>query len=310
MKVWPQFRSALPWDAAAVSTYFTVSFLFWFVGLVPDLAIARDTTPSLWRRRIYGVFALGWRGSARDWSHYRVAYGLLGGLATPLVVSVHTIVSLDFATAQLPGWHSPIFPPFFVAGAIYSGFAFVLMLVIPIRKIYRLEDVITERHLDACAKLTLATGWIVTYAYATEIFTAWYGANPYERYVHLHARISGPYAFAFWAQIFCNCIVVQALWSKRARRSPALLFAIAILIQIGMWDERFVLIVTSLQRDFLPSSWDRYVPTWIDLGIFVGTVSFFFFNFLLFMRFVPFVPITEVKELKHELAREARREAV
>ena len=301
MNVWPNFRSALPWDAAAVSTYLTVSVLFWYMGLVPDLAVARDASAQRWRRQIYGVFALGWRGSSRDWSHYRVIYGLLAGLATPLVVSVHTVVSMDFATTQLPGWHSPMFPPYFVAGAIYSGFAMVLTLIIPIRRVFRLENVVTERHFENMAKMLLCTGWIVTYAYIIEIFCAWYSGDLYERYVHLFSRPFGPYAFFVWLQYFCNCVVVQVFWSKRARRSTIVLFVAALLINVGMWLERFNLIVTSLQRDFLPSSWGIYVPTPIDGAIFFGTLSFFLFLFLLFLRVVPFIPISELKELRHKL---------
>jgi Ni/Fe-hydrogenase subunit HybB-like protein len=304
MDVWPNFRSALPWDAAAVSTYFVVSFLFWYMGLVPDLAIVRDASKERWRRRLYGVFALGWRGSVRDWSHYRVLYGLLAGLATPLVISVHSIVSMDYAITQLPGWHSPLFPPYFVAGAIYSGFAMVLTLVVPVRRIFGLQNVITERHLENMAKMLLCTGWIVTYSYIVEVFCAWYSGDIFERYVHLYSRPFGPYAVLVWAQLFLNCVVVQVFWSRRARRSPLVLFGAAILINVGMWLERFDLIVTSLQRDFLPSSWHTYVPTPIDGGIFFGTLSFFFFVFLLFLRFVPFVPVGELKELSHSLASE------
>ena len=306
MSVWPNFRSALPWDAAAVTTYLTVSLLFWYMGLVPDLAVMRDASKERWRRRIYGLCALGWRGSSRDWNHYRVIYGLLAGLATPLVVSVHTIVSMDFAITQLPGWHSPMFPPYFVAGAIYSGFAMVLALMIPVRGIFSLQHVITERHLENMAKMLLCTGWIVTYAYIIEMFCAWYSGNPYERYVHLVNRPFGAYALFVWTQFFCNCAVVQIFWSKRARRNTKLLFGASILINIGMWLERFNLIVTSLQRDLLPSSWHLYVPSLIDGTIFLGTLSFFFFLFLLFLRFVPFIPISELKELRHKLSERDR----
>jgi molybdopterin-containing oxidoreductase family membrane subunit len=308
MNVWPNFRSALPWDAAAVSTYFTVSLLFWFLGLVPDLAGMRDAAVEPWRRKVYGVFALGWRGSARQWSHYRIAYGLLAGLATPLVLSVHSIVSLDFAIASLPGWHSPTFPPFFVAGAIYSGFAMVLTLTLPIRSIFGLKNVITPRHLENMAKLMLVTGWIVTYAYVAEIFMAWYSGNVYERFEHLVERTTGPYAFFFWLQIVCNAIVVQVFWSKRARRSVPVLFVVSILVNVGMWLERFNLIVISQHRDFLPSSWAMFYPTIVDGTIFFGTLSFFAFLYLIFLRVVPFVPVSEVKELARA-TREARGEA-
>jgi Ni/Fe-hydrogenase subunit HybB-like protein len=302
MNVWPNFRSALPWDAAAVSTYLTVSLLFWYMGLVPDLAVMRDAAKERWRRRIYGVFALGWRGSSHDWSHHRVIYGLLAGLATPLVISVHTIVSMDFAITQLPGWHSPMFPPYFVAGAIYSGFAMVLTLIVPIRRIFGLQNVVTERHLENMAKMMLCTGWIVIYSYIIEMFCAWYSGNPYERYVHLFNRPFGAYALFVWLQFFCNCAVVQVFWSKRARRNTIVLFLVSVVVNVGMWLERFNLIVTSLQRDFLPSSWHIYVPSLIDGTILFGTLSFFFFLFLLFMRFVPFIPISELKELRHRLS--------
>jgi molybdopterin-containing oxidoreductase family membrane subunit len=306
MGVWPQFRSALPWDVVAVSTYLTVSFLFWYLGLVPDLAVIRDRATTLRRRRVYGVFALGWRGSAHDWHHYRIAYWLLAVLATPLVLSVHSIVSMDFAISQLPGWHSTIFPPFFVAGAIYSGFAMVLTLLIPSRKIFHLENVVTPRHLDSIAKMLMVTGWIVTYSYAIEIFVAWYSGNGFERYVHLVNRPTGPYAAVFWIMIGCNCCTPQIFWSKKMRTNTTVLFIASILINIGMWTERFILIVTSEMRDFLTSSWHMYKPTYVDLSLFVGTLSFFSFLFLLFLRFVPFIPVSELKELKFELRKEER----
>lgn len=307
MGVWPNFRSALPWDAAAVTTYFTVSLLFWYLGLVPDLAAMRDTAPERWRRKLYGVFALGWNGSTRHWAHHRIAYGLLAGLATPLVLSVHSIVSLDFAIAMLPGWHSPIFPPFFVAGAIYSGFAMVLTLTIPIRALFKLRDVITPRHLENMAKMLLVTGWIVTYAYIAETFIAWYGGDPYELFEHVIERPTGPYAFFFWLQIFCNSVVVQIFWSKRARRSVPVLFVASILVNVGMWLERFNLIVISEHRDFLPSSWAMYFPSIVDGAIFVGTLAFFSFLYLLFLRVVPFIPVAEVKALARELEVEGGR---
>jgi Ni/Fe-hydrogenase subunit HybB-like protein len=302
MGVWPQFRSALPWDVVAVSTYLTVSVLFFYLGLIPDLAVVRDTAPERWRQRVYGIFALGWRGSARAWHHHRIAYGLLAGLATPLVLSVHSIVSMDFAISQLPGWHSTIFPPFFVAGAIYSGFAMVLTLLIPSRRIFHLERVVTPKHFDSIAKMLMVTGWIVTYSYAIEIFIAWYSGDPYERYVHLINRPTGPYAFIFWAMIGCNCLTPQLFWVKRFRTDERVLFVAAILINIGMWTERFILIVTSESRDFLPSSWRLYRPSLIDLSLFLGTLSFFSFLFLLFLRFVPFIPVSELLDMKREIA--------
>lgn len=304
MRVWPQFRSSLPWDVAAVSTYATVSLLFWYLGLVPDFAAARDRAPTPRKARLYGLVALGWRGSARDWGRYRVAYGLLAGLATPLVISVHSVVSFDFAIAQLPGWHSTIFPPYFVVGAIYSGFALVLMLVIPIRHFYRMENVITERHLDAMAKILLVTGSIMLYAYVVETFIAWYSGSEFERYVALVSRPFGPYAALFWLMIFCNTVVPQFLWVPKLRRQPMFLFCASVLVFIGMWVERFVIIVTSLYRDFLPSSWDWYAPTWVDWGILLGTIGMFCFWFLLFMRLAPMIPIHEVKKLRFELEKE------
>jgi Ni/Fe-hydrogenase subunit HybB-like protein len=303
MGVWPQFRSSLPWDVVAVTTYFTVSLLFWYSGLLPDLAAARDRAPTLLRRRVYGLCALGWRGELGHWRHYRIAYLVFAGLATPLVLSVHTNVSFDFATAQLPGWHSSIFPPYFVAGAIYSGFAMVLQLMLPARHIFGLKDVITKNHLDNMAKMLLVTGWIVTYTYLVEPFMAWWGNDTYEMYDQLVDRPTGPYAPVFWGVIFCNCIAVQALWMRSFRISAKRLFAVCCLIQMGMWAERFMLIVTSLHRDFLPSSWRDYVPSWVDWTILGGTVCFFLFLFLLFLRFVPFIAISELKEMRHEIGR-------
>jgi molybdopterin-containing oxidoreductase family membrane subunit len=307
MMVWPQFRSALTWDVVAVTTYLTVSILFWYLGLVPDLATMRDRAPSFWKRRIYAIFALGWKGSARNWQRWRIGYGLLGGLAAPLVVSVHSVVSSDFAIAQLPGWHSAIFPPYFVAGAIYSGFAMVVTLLVPARALYRLERVVTTRHLDNIGKMLLVMGWIVTYAYVVEIWSAWYSGDTYEMYTYLVMRPHGPYAWLFWGVVFCNCISVQALWSRRIRTNGVALWIIAGFIQLGMWGERFMLIITSESRDFLPSSWRVYAPTLVDGAIFAGTVSFFLFLFLLFLKYVPFIPIFELKELRHDLEKEARR---
>jgi Ni/Fe-hydrogenase subunit HybB-like protein len=303
MGVWPNVRSALPWDAAAISTYFTVSLLFWFLGLVPDLASLRDHAPTRARRMIYGIFALGWRGDATTWRHYRAAYLVLAGLATPLVLSVHSIVSSDFAIALVPGWHSTIFPPFFVAGAIFSGFAMVLTLVIPVRRVFGLENVITARHLENLAKLLLVTGLIVSYGYATEYFMAWYSGDPAEIYQFFHGRPFGPNATIFWLMIFGNVVVPQAFWSKRARRSVTWLFIASLIINLGMWSERFVIVAQSLQRDFMPSKWHAYAPTWVDLGILAGTLGFFSLLFLLFLRFVPFVSVSELQELRAEARR-------
>ena len=304
--VWPNFLSALPWDVAAVTTYFTVSLVFWYLGLVPDLATARDRLHGTWRRRVYGVFALGWRGTAREWDRYHVAYGLLAGLAAPLVISVHSVVSLDFAISQLPGWHSTIFPPYFVVGAIYSGLAMVLVLVIPVRHVFRLQDVITERHLQCVAKLLLAMALMLAYSYAVEQFMAWYSADPYERFTFLSARPRGPYAWAFWATMALNLLTPQLFWWERWRRSLPALFTAGILVLVGMWLERFLIIVSSLNRDFLPSSWHLYVPTLVDLGILAGSLGLFTLLILLFLRFVPLVSLSEVKQLRHELARERR----
>jgi len=295
MGVWPQFRGALPWDAAAVGTYFTVSLLFWYLGLVPDLATARDRAPGLLRRKLYGVFALGWNGSGRQWREYRLAYLLLAGLAAPLVISVHSIVSLDFAITQLPGWHSTIFPPYFVIGAIYSGLAMVLAIVVPLRRGFRLEEIITARHLDRLAQLLLATAWLLTYGYIVETFIAWYGGDRYERYAYLVQRPFGPYALLFWAMLAANVLTPQLFWSRRLRTNGPLLFAASVVILVGMWLERFVIIVTSLNRDFLPSSWHFYVPTWVDWSILAGSVSFFCLLLFLFLRLVPFVAVSEVK---------------
>ena len=292
--IWPQFRSPLMWDVFAVSTYFTVSVLFWYVGLIPDLATMRDRAKSTLAKFGYGLFALGWTGSNRHWSNYEKAYLILAGLSTPLVLSVHSIVSLDFSVSQLPGWHTTIFPPYFVAGAIFSGFGMVLTLLIPLRKIYHLEDVITMRHIDLMCKVTLATGSIVGYAYAMEFFIAWYSGNPFERYTFLN-RAFGPYWWGYWTMISCNVIVPQFFWFKTIRRSVFIVWILSIFVNIGMWFERFEIVVTSLHRDFLPSSWGYYSPTVIDVLTYIGTFGLFFTFFLLFLRFLPLIAIAEVK---------------
>ena len=303
MRTWPQFRSALPWDAAAVFTYFSVSLLFWYLGLIVDFASLRDRAPSRVQRVVYGILSLGFRGSAQHHRHYRLLYGLLAGLATPLVLSVHSIVSSDFAMALTPGWHSTIFPPFFVAGAIYSGFGLVVTLLVPARRFHRLHNVITEKHLDALGKMLLATGWIVLYAYIIEDFVAWYSGSPYERYQFFVGRPFGPNAAVFWLNQLCNVVILQALWWKRVRQSPVLLWIVSIFVNIGMWTERFVIVVQSLQREYLPSQWHGYSPTYVDWSLFAGTGGFFLLLFLLFLRFFPFIPVAEVKELNHERAR-------
>ena len=303
--LWPQFRSPLTWDVFAVSTYLTVSFLFWYLGLVPDLATLRDASPVRRRRIVYGIFALGWRGSARQWRDHRAAYLLLAGLATPLVISVHTIVSWDFAVAIVPGWHSTVFPPYFVAGAVFSGFAMVLTLIIPARRVLGLERVITRSHLEGMTKVVLATGWMVTYGYLIESFMAWYAGNPFEMGA-LANRAFGPYAPFFWLLIACNCLVPQTFWSRRLRTNLAWVWIASVLINVGMWLERFVIIVTSLHRDYLPSSWRMYAPTWVDFSLFAGTIGLFGCCFLLFLRFIPAVSATEVKEFAHELGEAGR----
>ena len=299
MAMWPNFRSPLLWDVFAVSTYFTVSLLFWYMGLIPDLATMRDRAKSKIAQLGYGIFSLGWRGSTRHWQHYEKAYLLLAGLATPLVLSVHTIVSFDFAVSQLPGWHTTIFPPYFVAGAIFSGFAMVLTLLIPIRKWYGLEHLITTKHMENMAKIILLTGTMVGYAYAMEFFIAWYSGNPYESYAFIN-RAFGDYWWAYWIMVSCNVISPQFVWSKRIRRSPVALFILSIFVNIGMWFERFVITVTSLHHDFLPSSWDYYSPTIWDLGMFVGSFGLFFTLFCLFVRFLPMIAIAEVKSVMPE----------
>jgi Ni/Fe-hydrogenase subunit HybB-like protein len=296
MGVWPQVRSALPWDAAAISTYFTISLLFWYLGLVPDLAAIRDHATTRRKRIIFGLLAIGWRGSATAWRHWRVAYLMLASIATPLVLSVHSFVSSDFAIALPPGWHTTLQPPFFVAGAIFSGFAMVLTIVIPLRRVFGLYDVITDRHIDNCAKLTLVTGSIVAYGYAIETFLGWYTDDPAERYMMLVAR---PVTVIFWVMIACNVLVPQLFWSRRLRRNMKVVFVASLLINVGMWSERFVIIVRGLERDQLPSGWGNYWPSWVDIGILAGTFGFFSLLFLGFLRLMPFIPVTELKEHPH-----------
>ncbi|MGB2716103.1 MAG: NrfD/PsrC family molybdoenzyme membrane anchor subunit [Vicinamibacterales bacterium] len=299
MGIWPQFRSPLIWDVFAVSTYGTVSLLFWYTGLVPDLATLRDRAKSRRIARLFGVLALGWRGSARHWQRYETAYLILAGMSTPLVLSVHTVVSFDFSVGIIPGWHATIFPPYFVAGAIYAGFAMVLLLAIPLRRWYGLEDFITMRHLENMAKVTLVTGLIVVYGYASEAFFGWYSANSYEKYM-MHNRTTGPYGWVYWLLIFCNGITPQSLWFKRLRTNTAWLFLVAFIVSVGMWLERFVIIVTSLHRDFLPSSWDMYYPTIWDFSTFFGTIGLFVMLMFLFVRVLPMISIFEMRTLLPE----------
>ncbi len=296
MGLWPQFRSPLVWDVFAVSTYATVSLLFWYVGLLPDLATLRDRAPTLAKRRIYGLMSLGWRGDARHWAHYEKLYVLLAGLATPLVVSVHSIVGMDFAIAILPGWHSTIFPPYFVAGAIYSGFAMVLTLLIPLRRIYRLEHYVTTRHLELMAKILMATGWMVTYGYFAEFFAAWRTGSVFERYMSVN-RLVGPYAPEFWALVVCNILAVQVLWVRSFRRNALVLFVVAMFVNVGMWLERFVIVITSLHRDFLPSSWGMYHPTVWDWSTYSGTLGLFVALVFLFVRYLPAISMAEMRGL-------------
>jgi molybdopterin-containing oxidoreductase family membrane subunit len=296
MGLWPNFKSPLIWDVFAVSTYGTISALYWYVGLIPDLATLRDRSTHRLGRVIYGVFALGWRGSARHWHNYETASLLLAGLATPLVVSVHTVVSLDFAVGIIPGWHTTIFPPYFVAGAVFSGFAMVMTLAIPLRALFGLQDFITLRHLQNMAKVMLVTGLIVAYGYVMEAFIAWYSGNTYELFM-VYNRLTGPYRFHWAALIACNVLLPQLLWLRKVRSSAAALFAISIVVNIGMWLERFVIIVVSLHRDFLPSSWDMYSGTTWDWATFLGTLGLFFSLLFLFIRFLPMISIFEMRTI-------------
>jgi len=296
MALWPQFRSPLVWDVFAVSTYFTVSLLFWFLGVMPDLATVRDQAQSRLKRVIYGLGALGWRGSARHWKNHQSAYLLLGGLATPLVLSVHSVVSFDFSVAQLPGWHSTIFPPYFVAGAIYSGFAMVLNLMIPIRRIYGLENLITVRTLNNMACVMLVTGWMVTYGYIMEAFMAWYSGDVFERAV-MWDRAFGAYGWVFWCLMALNVFIPQLLWMRKFRTNDLLLFLVALSVNIGMWVERFVIVVQSLHHDFVPSNWAMYYPTFWDWATLLGSIGLFLTLQLLFIRYIPIISISESREL-------------
>jgi molybdopterin-containing oxidoreductase family membrane subunit len=299
MGLWPQFRSALVWDVFAVGTYFTISVLFWYMGMIPDLATLRDRSASRWGQICYGVLAMGWRNSARHWQRYEMAYLLLGGLATPLVVSVHSVVSSDFAVSVIPGWHETVFPPYFVAGAIFSGFAMVIVLAIPLRVFYHLEDFITLNHLEVMGKILLATSLLTSYGYFSEQFISWYGGDVVERYTYTNRLIGfGQYAAVTWTIVFCNTLAPQVLWFKRVRRSTLMLFVVSLLVLLGMWLERYMIICTSLHRDFLPSSWGFFKPTVWDLLTFFGSIGVFMVLFLLFIRLLPIISIAEMRALQ------------
>lgn len=300
MGIWPQFRSPLMWDVFAVSTYATVSLLFWYVGLIPDLATLRDRAKNKYFKIIYGLFSWGWRGSARHWHRYEIAYLILAGISTPLVLSVHSTVSFDFSVSQLPGWHATFFPPYFVGGAVYAGFAMVLILCIPLRAWYNMKDFITHTHLVYMGKVMFATGLIVGYSYIMEAFFGWYSGDKYEWFMIKNRIWTGPYWLFYWMLIFCNVLAIQLLWFKRFRESPFWLFIISIIVSIGMWLERFVIIVTSIQRDFLPSSWATYSPSIFDYTMYIGTIGFFFTLIFLFVRFLPVISIFEVRTLLPE----------
>jgi len=297
--MWPQFRSPLLWDVFAVSTYATVSIMFWFTGLVPDLATMRAKAKDVWAKKFYHGLSLGWTGSARHWHRYEVAYLLLAGLSTPLVLSVHSIVSLDFAVSLEPGWHTTIFPPYFVAGAIFAGFAMVLTFMIPVRSIFGMKDLLTDRHLNNMAKVMLFSGLIVAYGYMMELFFGWYSASVFERFMVLN-RLTGPYDVSYWMLILCNVLVPQALWSYKVRTNPVLLFIICQFISVGMWLERFVIVVISLHRDFLDSSWAMYAGTKWDWAMYIGTMGLFLTLVFLFIRTLPFIAIFEMRELIHK----------
>lgn len=296
LAMWPQFRSPLLWDVFAVGTYFTVSLLFWYMGLVPDLASMRDRATTKLRKVLYGIFALGWTGSARSWHRYEIAYMILAAFSTPLVLSVHTIVSFDFAVSQVPGWHTTIFPPYFVAGAIFSGFAMVVTLLVPARELFGLKDLITIRHLENMNKIIIATGLMVGTAYGIEFFIAWYGGVESESFAFQN-RVFGWFSWAYWIMVSCNVLIPQLFWFKKIRTSPWLMVIVCLLVNVGMWFERFVIVITSLSRDYLPSSWGYFWPTWVDIGMLIGSFGLFNTLFLLFCRYLPTIAISEVKNV-------------
>ena len=294
--LWVNFRSPLLWDVFAVSTYFTISAVFWYLGLIPDLATVRDRAINPIRRAIYGALSMGWKGAGRHWNDYEKGYGLLAGLSAPLVLSVHTIVSFDFAVSLIPGWHTTIFPPYFVIGAIFSGFAMVVTLMVIARVVFNLKEYITVNHLEAMCKIIMTTGMLVGLAYGTEFFIAWYSGNPFEQFAFVN-RAFGPYYWAYWTMIICNSLIPQVFWFRRFRRNIAVMFVVSVFVNIGMWFERFVIVITSLHRDFLPSSWGYYTPTWSDWSITLGSFGLFFTMFLLFCRFLPVIAMAEVKAI-------------
>jgi molybdopterin-containing oxidoreductase family membrane subunit len=309
LSMWPQFRSPLMWDVFAVSTYFTISLLFWYTGLIPDFATLRDRAKNKLPRCLYGIFSLGWRGSARHWNNYEIAYLLLAGLSTPLVVSVHSIVSLDFAVSLVPGWHTTIFPPYFVAGAVFAGFAMVLTLLIPFRRVYGLTDFVTAKHIDLMAKVMLATGLVVNYGYFSEYFYAYYSGSEYEGFMMTNRAQTGPKAWSYAALILCNGIAIFPLWFRKVRYNIMFVWIICMFVNVGMWLERYVIVVTSLHRDYLPSSWGNYSGTFWDWALFAGTLGMFLFFMMMFVRFMPMLATFEVRHLLHTIEeREARME--
>ena len=298
--LWTNFNSPLFWDVTAISTYLTASFLFWYVGMMPDFATIRERTTSKIKKFVYNVLSFGWLGSARGWLRFESAALLMGGLTAPLVVSVHSIVAMDFAAGVVPGWHSTIFPPFFVVGAIFSGFAMVLTLMIIVRKVYKYEEYVTQRHLDAIARVLTFVSLIMGVAYISEIFVAWYSDSPYEMFVFFKNRTVGEYAFEYWAMITFNAIIPQLFWFKKIRKNITIVFIISILINVGMWYERFVIVVTSLSKTWLPATWHGYHPTATEIAIYVGTLGFFILGILLFLRFLPMMAVSELKGILKE----------
>ncbi len=295
--LWVNFRSPLVWDVFAVSTYATVSIVFWYVGIVPDFATIRDRAKNVWRKRIYGALSLGWRGTARNWNHYEMIYMLLAGISTPLVLSVHSIVSFDFATSLLPGWHTTIFPPYFVAGAIFSGFGMVVTIMCLLREfIPNFRDYVTLHHMENMNKIIMATGLMVGYAYGSEFFVAWYSGSKYEQYI-FYNRAFGPYGWSYWIMVTCNVFIPQLFWMKKIRTNIPAMFVISIFVNVGMWYERFVIVITSLHRDFLPANWGMWHPTWADLSVLFGSFGMFFFIFLLYLRAIPAISMAEIKPI-------------